>query len=523
MNLSKQFQWLSLEAAPRHLLKAIELYGTKEIVGPKHNPVIMGWAKELGITYYTSDEIPWCLDGETPVLTLDGYKFIKDLQDGIDFVFTKENNFHVVNKVLKREKELHKVHITGTLPILTTSDHPFLVRRIIKDNNRKSLRRYSNELEFVKFDDIKRGDLLCKPKYEILVKSFLDTKNNEYIELLGSYTAEGTSRKRVVGKKLEGIKSITPSSSLHIGKHEVYHYKSLLSLSGIKKYTITERRTNYQIEIRDQDFVNLCLDIGENGIMKRIPHYILHGSEKVKNCFLMGYLNGDGHYNEATKRGSVCSISKNLIIGVGKLLLDSGIFPTYREDLRAGVSKIEGRDVVIKDRYIIQYVNNTNHKKQYLEDDEFYYLPIRRIEKNYKTDIVFDLEVDKVSNFIANDLVVHNCGLYMAIVMKRADRAPVKDPLRALSWANFGIKVDTPMLGDILTFKRDGGGHVGLYCGENASVYYVLGGNQGNTVSIVPIAKSRLFQARRPEYISMPKNVRKIHLEAGGKLSTNEA
>ena len=115
------------------------------------------------------------------------------------------------------------------------------------------------------------------------------------------------------------------------------------------------------------------------------------------------------------------------------------------------------------------------------------------------------------------------CGLFAAIVIKRADRIPVKDPLRALSWANFGVKVDSPMLGDILTFKRDGGGHVGLYCGENASVYYVLGGNQGNAVSIVPIAKSRLFQARRPEYISMPKNVRKIHLEAGGKLSTNEA
>ena len=36
------------------------------------------------------------------------------------------------------------------------------------------------------------------------------------------------------------------------------------------------------------------------------------------------------------------------------------------------------------------------------------------------------------------------------------------------------------MLGDILTFKRNGGGHVGLYVGEDKDCYHVLGGNQGN-------------------------------------------
>jgi uncharacterized protein (TIGR02594 family) len=115
------------------------------------------------------------------------------------------------------------------------------------------------------------------------------------------------------------------------------------------------------------------------------------------------------------------------------------------------------------------------------------------------------------------------CGLFIATIIKRAGRIPAKDPLRALNWADFGVEVSIPMLGDILTFKRDGGGHVGLYIGENDSVYYVLGGNQGNAVSIVPIAKTRLFKARRPEYNSPPLNIRKIQLEAGGKVSTNEA
>ena len=531
MNLPKKYQWLQLESGPRHLLKAVELYGTTEIVGPKHNPVIMGWAKEIGIEkIYTSDEVPWCLDGETLVTTLDGYKFIKDIKENLDLVLTKENEFHLVNKVLTREKSLHKVKVTGTLPILTTSDHPFLVKKIIKNNKKKGLRKYSNELSFIKFEDIEEGDLLCKPKLNITVKSELDTKPDSYIELLGAYAAEGTSRKRVVGNKVKNIRSNTPSSSLHIGKHEINLYTELLNASKIEKYIITQRKTNYQIEIRDVDFVNHCFNIGEKGILKKIPYYILNGTEKVKNAFLKGYLNGDGYYNPLTKRGSVSSISKNLILGAGKLLFDQGIFPTFREDLRAGKSFIQGRKVIIKDRYIIQYTNQKNYRKQYLEDKNYYYLPIRKIEKNYKTDIVYDLEVNEVSNFIANDLIVHNCGLFMAVVMRRANSPtsprPIPSiPLRALSWNNFGVRVDNneAMLGDVLTFTRQGGGHVGIYVGEDSTAFHVLGGNQGNKVSIVRIAKSRLSQVRRPAYHTPPLNIRKILLDSNGsQLSTNE-
>jgi hypothetical protein len=61
MNLPKAYKWLAQEDGPRHLLKAVELFGVEETVGAKHNPVIMGWAKELGLDkVYKSDEIAWC-------------------------------------------------------------------------------------------------------------------------------------------------------------------------------------------------------------------------------------------------------------------------------------------------------------------------------------------------------------------------------------------------------------------------------------------------------------------------------
>jgi uncharacterized protein (TIGR02594 family) len=115
------------------------------------------------------------------------------------------------------------------------------------------------------------------------------------------------------------------------------------------------------------------------------------------------------------------------------------------------------------------------------------------------------------------------CGLYIAVVMLRAGRPVVKDPLWALNWNKFGVKVDKPMLGDVLTFTRASGGHVGIYVGEDSTAYHVLGGNQGNQVSVTRIAKSRLSQARRPEYTNQPINIRVISLAGNGALSVNEA
>lgn len=119
------------------------------------------------------------------------------------------------------------------------------------------------------------------------------------------------------------------------------------------------------------------------------------------------------------------------------------------------------------------------------------------------------------------------CGLFMAVVAKRASKQVVKDPLWALNWGNFGTYSPVPMLGDVLTFIRitDKGtkaGHVALYIGEDTDHYHILGGNQSDKVCITRIAKTRLYTARRPNYNSQPKNVRVIKLANDGVISTNE-
>jgi uncharacterized protein (TIGR02594 family) len=75
--------------------------------------------------------------------------------------------------------------------------------------------------------------------------------------------------------------------------------------------------------------------------------------------------------------------------------------------------------------------------------------------------------------------------------------------LNARSYLDWGEKadLDSAILGDVVVFwrgTRDGWqGHVGFYAGREGDDILVLGGNQGNAVSIASYSKSRLLGVRR--------------------------
>lgn len=114
------------------------------------------------------------------------------------------------------------------------------------------------------------------------------------------------------------------------------------------------------------------------------------------------------------------------------------------------------------------------------------------------------------------------CGTFAAHVMDRFGLGAPKIAVRALAWSGYGRRLLAPRLGCILTFKRPGGGHVGFYVGEDAGYYHVLGGNQGNAVSITRIAKSRLEAMVWPNSEPLPA-AKPVYLKPNGKPSEDEA
>ena len=125
---------------------------------------------------------------------------------------------------------------------------------------------------------------------------------------------------------------------------------------------------------------------------------------------------------------------------------------------------------------------------------------------------------------VYNDDAIPWCGLFMAVVAKRAGKPVVEGPLWARNWAKFGKAADRAQLGDILVFRRaQGSGHVGLYVGEDYGAFHVLGGNQSDGVTITRIARDRCIAIRRPAYRKAPASAKPVQLAANGVLSTNEA
>lgn len=113
------------------------------------------------------------------------------------------------------------------------------------------------------------------------------------------------------------------------------------------------------------------------------------------------------------------------------------------------------------------------------------------------------------------------CGLYCAIVAKRAGKPVVKDPLWAANWLKWGSPCE-PELGAVAVFSREGGNHVAIIVGEDSTHYHVIGGNQKDSVSISRLEKGRL-RGCRAMYQKKPANVRKVFLSSAGEVSTNEA
>lgn len=117
------------------------------------------------------------------------------------------------------------------------------------------------------------------------------------------------------------------------------------------------------------------------------------------------------------------------------------------------------------------------------------------------------------------------CGLFAAhCVGATLPGEPLPaNPLSALAWAEFGILLPASRICAICVFRRQGGGHVGFYAGEDAEAFHVLGGNQRDRVSIARVAKARLEAIRWPATAPAPAPGGARVLVARGALSADEA
>jgi uncharacterized protein (TIGR02594 family) len=117
------------------------------------------------------------------------------------------------------------------------------------------------------------------------------------------------------------------------------------------------------------------------------------------------------------------------------------------------------------------------------------------------------------------------CGAAVARWMRSQGVRPPANFERALAWAEWGVPLDTPVVGCVVVFRRTGGGHVGLLAGEDErGRLLVLGGNQNNTASIAPFEGDRVVGYYWPTEYLDALHYRDLPVYASAApSSTNEA
>lgn len=127
---------------------------------------------------------------------------------------------------------------------------------------------------------------------------------------------------------------------------------------------------------------------------------------------------------------------------------------------------------------------------------------------------IHDDETPWCGNFLGG--VFAECGL--------GNKIP-KEFYRAKEWESAGTKLSKPAYGCVVTFTRDGGGHVGIVVGVTKSGNLkVLGGNQSDGVNIADFAPSRATSYRWVSSGTVPTQARyTLPVLPAGRISTNEA
>jgi len=116
------------------------------------------------------------------------------------------------------------------------------------------------------------------------------------------------------------------------------------------------------------------------------------------------------------------------------------------------------------------------------------------------------------------------CGVGAGACLKHAGVTPPKAYYRAKAYLDWGVKLDRAIYGCIVVFTRQGGGHVGFVVGkDDKNRLMVLGGNQGNKVSIAPFDQTRVAGYRWPEGVPLVTSTQLPLISSSIQSSSNEA
>lgn len=338
------------------------------------------------------DNNNWCFKAGTKVLTPSGNVNIEDLKIGDEVITGSGNIKPVTNNMSRFADDTQIVRIAGMDPLFTTADHPILTKRFLYIGN-KGVRRYA-EPQFIKASELKKGDKIAIHKHSF---------GNIHVDNLIAY---------IVGRYIGDGWDSTTGYKICSSYDEAEELTQILDKAGVK-YSTSDYRTVKQFNIfkENTELLSILSDAGHYAHGKRIPGVVFLWDESSVRSLLKGLFDADGYFVPEKQQQKFNTVSAFLAQDVMTLLRGLGYYPMCYLNKRAGSHVIEGRTVNVRDRYEVYYYLDPSRSRRCSFDKEnnviWTTVYSSTPSESYE---VYNLTVADEHTFIANGVVVHNCG-----------------------------------------------------------------------------------------------------------------
>lgn len=387
-----------------------------------------------------------CFIAGTKIMMSDGsVKNIEDIKVG-DEVITHKNRSRRVLELSETNYsgDLCELAISNLEKLTCTPDHPLYVAfNTSKDSLfGRAIKNNKIDYRFVEAKDA-TGYLVSPVLNELIESDITPSK----ARLLGVFAAEGCYTKD--NDKIVGL-------TLTFGSHE---YDNLaddvcnLFKKEFPEATINlskptpSQPTKCSLSVRDKNVANwFYTHVGEYSINKKLSKELLFAQDNVREQFIIGWLEGDGHVDKQSGKAVGTTVSKHLAYQINLMLNSMKInHSLYYEN--GSIGNIDGRNIVggkvyrVKIPYnevksLIKQSKKLNYKLDVKEikisafTDKYYLhnLLEKKIVNNFNGK-VYNFEVEEDHSYVANGVIVHNCDIFPESELIEAHKKWVGRPL----------------------------------------------------------------------------------------------
>ncbi len=320
-----------------------------------------------------------CYSEDTEVLTINGFKLIKDVKIG-DKVLSlnpKTKNIEeakVINKIIKKSDYINILK-SNTFNVKVDDEHPHFAYKRISNNKLKPVKVKTRDLKGnIKFYASSNWKGKDKKYIKINNKRF---KTEDFMRFLGYYLSEGNLRKK------RGY-SIKISQEKYLD--EMYDDLKDIGLDKVIKYK------NY-IYIRDKDVYNWIKEnCDEKSYNKFIPKEIKELDKKYLRILLDAYLLGDGSKVKPKPWKNINFNEKNIYFTSSKKLMSDLVELIIKVGKSVSVSLRKPKLTIFKNgiyksKHVLYIIYELNGRYK-----DFRYIKVKR--KKYGK-LVYDLTLNK--------------------------------------------------------------------------------------------------------------------------------